>query len=77
MAELKCARCSRAAEGLTAPPIGGAMGERIQKNICGDCWKEWMTLSTKVINEYRLQLFRPDHRKILEEQMKAFFNFTD
>jgi len=36
-----------------------------------------MTMSTKVINEHRLQLFRPEHRNILEEQMKLFLNLAN
>ncbi len=53
-----------------------ALGESIKLNICELCWKEWLTMSTKIINEYRLQLFRPEHRQILEEQMKLFLNIS-
>jgi Fe-S cluster biosynthesis and repair protein YggX len=77
MTEINCVRCHRSAEGLSAAPVGGAMGERVLKHVCGDCWKEWMGMSTKIINENRLQLFRPDHRQLLEEQMKTFFTFPD
>ena len=31
----------------------------IQENICADCWREWIGMGTKVINELRLPLSDP------------------
>ena len=77
MSTISCARCNHEGEALAKPPMPGALGEEVQKRICQPCWQEWMGMSVKIINEYRLQLFRPEHRKTLEDQMKLFLNLLD
>jgi len=74
MAPVQCVHCREEKEGLEKSPMPSALGDQIRSSVCQGCWKEWMTLSTKVINEHRLQLFKPEHRQILEQQMKLFLN---
>ena len=77
MALVKCVRCDKEREGLTAAPIHGPLGGGIVDKVCAACWGDWLGVSTKIINEYRLQLFRPEHRKVLEEQMRLFLKLPD
>jgi len=57
------------------PP--GKFHEYILKNICSSCWDEWKKMSVKVINEYKLTPFLPQHREVLEGEMKQFFGLTE
>lgn len=54
--QVACLRCSRAAAKLASPPLPGALGERIVRGTCQDCWKEWLAMGVKVINELQLDL---------------------
>ena len=40
---------------------------------CLSCWKEWTTYAVMVINELRLDMSLPEHRKALKKQEKIFF----
>jgi len=74
MDEVTCVRCGRTAPGLDSPPAGGALGQRIQANICADCWQEWVEQQARAINHYGLQLADPDDRKQLIAYMKEFLH---
>ncbi len=58
---------------LPAPPIPDAIGERIYKEICVDCWTEWLkNYSIKVINELRLDLSLEAGQEEYDRQMRRF-----
>jgi Fe-S cluster biosynthesis and repair protein YggX len=40
---------------------------------CPSCWNEWTTHAIMVINELRLDMSLPEHRKALQKQEKIFF----
>jgi hypothetical protein len=40
---------------------------------CGACWKEWTTYAVMVMNELRLDMSLPEHRKALRKYERAFF----
>jgi Fe-S cluster biosynthesis and repair protein YggX len=42
-------------------------------SACPSCWKEWTTYGVMVINELRLDMSLPEHRKALKKQEKIFF----
>lgn len=72
MAIVTCTRCKNAKPGLERAPIPGAMGETILANVCAGCWKEWLGMQVKYINEYRLSPLDPRHFEFLIEQARAF-----
>ena len=37
-----------------------------------DCWKEWMAMSIKVINEFRLNMATPEANDIYESNLREF-----
>lgn len=41
---------------------------------CPDCWKEWTAYAVIVMNEMRLDMSLPEHRKALRKYEKAFFD---
>lgn len=71
-----CSRCGRLEPRLAWPPWPGEAGQRIQNQICDICWREWMGMQTKIINEYRLNVLEPDHAKMLREQMLSFLGLS-
>ena len=40
---------------------------------CSNCWAEWNTYSVMVINELRLDMSLPEHRKALRKHERMFF----
>ena len=40
---------------------------------CPDCWKEWTNYAVMVMNEMRLDMSLPEHRKALRKYEKMFF----
>ncbi|MFN2431563.1 MAG: oxidative damage protection protein [Gemmatimonadota bacterium] len=77
MAVLTCTRCGRAAEGLPFPPYPDELGERVQRNVCAECWREYMGRQVMVINEYRLDLLEPRAQEILTQDMLEFLKLED
>lgn len=72
--EVLCARCGRAARKLPKPPFSNAQGREIFEKICADCWREWIPMGTKVINELRLPLNDPQAQKMYDQHMMEFLN---
>ncbi len=40
---------------------------------CSVCWKEWTDYGVMVMNELRLDMSLPEHRKALRKYERAFF----
>jgi Fe-S cluster biosynthesis and repair protein YggX len=72
MANVTCTRCKTERSGLERAPLPGAPGQEILANVCATCWKEWLGMQVKYINEYRLSPLDPKHYEFLLEQARAF-----
>jgi Fe-S cluster biosynthesis and repair protein YggX len=68
----RCRRCLEPNQPLEMAPFRSEIGRRIQATICQRCWREWMAMSIKVINEYRLNLATPEGNQVFEAHMKEF-----
>ena len=51
--EVLCQRCNKVATECPSPPFRNAVGQEIHQKICADCFREWIGMGTKVINELR------------------------
>lgn len=51
-----CRRCGSDGPRLQKAPLPGALGESILHSTCQACWKEWLAMGIKVVNELRLDL---------------------
>lgn len=76
----KCNRsmcaAGRHAVQLTAAPLADPVYERIQREICSACWKDWLNnFSFKVINELRLDLSSEFGQEEYDKNMFEFFDF--
>lgn len=67
-----CSRCGRPHGQLEKPPFKGPLGERIHKNVCASCWREWIPMGTKVINELGLALTSPAAQETYDQYMIEF-----
>ena len=77
MAQVSCSRCGGTAEGLPQAPLPGKTGEMVRDQVCASCWREWLGMQVKVINEYRLSPAEPQHFDFLVAQMKAFLSLRE
>lgn len=67
-----CQYLNREGQALPRPPLPGAIGQRIQENICREAWQKWLAHQTMLINEKRLSPIDPEHRRYLFNQAEAF-----
>lgn len=69
---VNCTKYGKELPGLDAPPLPGALGERIFAEVSRQAWEEWQSLQTMLINERHLNLRDRDSREFLSEQMHKF-----
>lgn len=75
---IACRRCGAAeAPALEFAPWPGELGREIQNGTCRACWDEWLTMQTRIINEYRLNVLDAEHSKALREQMLVFLKHRE
>jgi Fe-S cluster biosynthesis and repair protein YggX len=72
--QVLCNRCGKVGRRLPEPVFSNAQGKLIQEKICADCWRAWIGMGTKVINELRLPLSDPQAQKIFDQHMREFLN---
>jgi len=72
--QVLCSRCGRIGRKLPSQPFSSAQGKLIFERVCADCWREWIGMGTKVINELRLPLHDPQAQKIFDQHMMEFLN---
>ncbi len=58
-------------EPLARPPFRSELGERIQREICTRCWREWLQHQTLLINHFGLDPRKPESREFLYAQTRA------
>jgi Fe-S cluster biosynthesis and repair protein YggX len=59
---------------MASQPFSNSQGKMIYENVCADCWREWIGMGTKVINELRLPLSDPQAQKVFDQHMYEFLN---
>lgn len=67
---IQCRRCDAEGPRLAKAPFRTELGERIQAEICTECWKEWLQHQTLLINHYGLDPREPKSREFLYEQIE-------
>jgi tetratricopeptide (TPR) repeat protein len=72
--QVLCQRCGRIGPKLPRPPFRNEQGQLIQEKICANCWREWIGMGTKVINELRLPLNDPQAQRVYDQHMMEFLN---
>ena len=72
--EVLCQRCNKVGKRWPSPPFRNAMGQEIYQKICATCFREWIGMGTKVINELRLPMNDPQAQKVYDQHMMEFLN---
>ncbi|MFC1237727.1 oxidative damage protection protein [Vibrio sp. DW001] len=67
-----CEHLKKEGEGLDFQLYPGELGKRIFDNISKPAWALWQSKQTMLINEKKLNMMDPEHRKLLEEEMVKF-----
>ncbi|HEX6926880.1 MAG TPA: oxidative damage protection protein [Longimicrobiaceae bacterium] len=76
MSEVQCTRCGNTGQPLPYAPLNNELGKRVQREICQNCWSEWLKYQTMLINHYGLNLRDPDAKKFLMENMEKYLFST-
>lgn len=71
-AGFQCARCGNPSDQLEKPPFKGDLGRKVYENACRNCWREWIPMGTKVINELGLSLASPQGQEAYDQYMVEF-----
>lgn len=77
VAGFRCSRCGRPSGKLPKPPFRGALGEKVYENVCSSCFREWIPMGTKVINELGLTLNSPAGQTAYDQYMVEFLQLED
>ena len=56
---------------LARPPFRSELGQRIQREICTDCWRDWLQHQTLLINHFGLDPRKSESRDFLYGQVRA------
>src|SRR3954454_1369476 len=72
--QIQCHRCGQVKPQMAHPPFSNAQGKLIHEKICADCWREWIGMGKKVINELPLPLSDPQAQKVFDQHMMEFLN---
>ena len=70
---VRCVKLGQELEGLDKPPFKGELGQRLYDNVSKIAWRQWLEDSTRLINEYRLDLTSPIGQKIWMDQVERYF----
>jgi Fe-S cluster biosynthesis and repair protein YggX len=70
--EVLCQRCGIIAKRMSSPPFRNPVGQEIFEKICAACFREWIGMGTKVINELRLPMNDPQAQKVYDQHMLEF-----
>lgn len=70
--DFACARCGRPSTRMEKRPFKGQLGEEVHDHVCEACWREWVGVGVKVINEMGLAMSNPEAQKIYDEHMVEF-----
>ena len=67
-----CHFLKKEAPGLDFQLYPGELGKRIFNEISQEAWNEWIKKQTMLINELKLNMMTPEHRKQIENEMVKF-----
>ena len=67
-----CQYLKKDAPGLDFQLYPGDLGKKIFDSISKEAFALWQAKQIMLINEKKLNMMNPEHRKLLEEQMEAF-----
>ena len=70
---VQCVKLGKQAEGLDEPPFDSPLGLKIFDTVSKEAWAQWQEHMKILLNEYRLQPWKPEAQEFIVEQMNAYF----
>ena len=70
---VQCVKLGQQLEGLDEPPLDSPLGQKIYENVSKQAWMQWTEHMKMLLNEYRLQPWKPEAQEFIAEQMNAYF----
>jgi Fe-S cluster biosynthesis and repair protein YggX len=67
---IRCRRCEEDSAPLAKAPFRNDLGERVLREICSNCWQDWLQHQTLLINHYGLDPRDRAARNFLYEQIE-------
>ena len=74
MGDVTCSRCGAKGPALERAPLPGPFGRQVLESVCAACWREWLGMQVKFINEYRLNPLDTGHFEFLVAQAREFLH---
>ena len=68
-----CVKLDKEAEGLDRPPYPNELGKRIFESVSKEAWKAWVSHSTMLVNEYRVDVSSKSGTEFLLKQAESYF----
>ena len=72
MRTVKCTVLKEDADGLSAPPYPGELGQRIYESVSAEGWTKWLERQVLIINENQLCSADPQAIELLKQHMLGF-----
>lgn len=63
--------CDAPSPPVARPPFRSELGERIAREICANCWRDWLQHQTLLINHFGLDPRKVESREFLYGQVRA------
>lgn len=75
--DFTCTRTGKVGSKMAKAPFRGAVGEWIAANISKETFEDWIRQGTKVINELRLDLSRPEDSATYDRHMHEYLGIDE
>ncbi len=73
----RCRRCGRPDGKHDKPPFKGELGRKVHQTVCKPCFREWVAMGTKVINELGLVMADPKAQETYDQYMIEFLQLEE
>lgn len=70
---VKCVKLGQELPGMVYKPFANELGQRIYDHVSQQAWTMWLEYSTRIVNEFRLDLGSAAGQKLLLEQAEQYF----
>ena len=70
---VKCVKLGQELPGMIYKPFNNELGQKIYDNVSQQAWMMWLEFSTRIVNEFRLDLGSAAGQKLLFEQAEKYF----
>lgn len=70
--DVSCSRCAETRPGVGRVFLPAHLETMVREHVCADCWQLWIEEQTKLINELRLDVSKPEAHELLAQHMTWF-----